>query len=59
MRIMTEKFLDKFKTAVRSFAESLVSNKNIAQDVKEIQKLLIQFKLKGENIVDNYTIQAK
>ena len=59
MRIMTEKSLDKFKTAIRSFTESLVSNKNIAQDVKEIQKLLIQFKLTGENIVDNYTIQAK
>ncbi len=56
MRIMTEELLEEFKATVKSFAKSIASDKNIAKDADEIQKLLIHYKLNGEAIVDAYTI---
>ena len=59
MRIMTEEGLNRFKNAVKSFAESIASNENIAKDAKEVQKLLQQYKLDGKSIINTYTIGAK
>ena len=57
MRIITEAQLERFKQAVRAFAESVASNENIARDAKEVQKLLRQYKLEGKAIISAYTMQ--
>ncbi len=59
MRIMTEQTLEKFKCAVKSFVQNVASDESIAKNAREIQKLLIQYKLDGDSIIEAYTIQAK
>lgn len=59
MRVMTAELLEKFKTAVSSFAKNIASDKEIASDSDELQKLLNHYKLTGEAIVDAYTTGAQ
>lgn len=58
IRVMNEELLEKFKSAVKAFAESVVHN-DVVSSTQEIQKLLMQYKLNGKAIVDTYTISAK
>ena len=57
-RIVTEELLEKFKKTVRSFAQNIANDENIANNVNEIQKLLDHYKLNKEAIIDNYTTKA-
>lgn len=59
MRIMTAELLEEFKTAVRSFAQNIVSDKKVIDDSNELQKLLVHYKLTGEAIIDSYTISTR
>lgn len=59
MRIMTIELLEKFKTAVSSFTKNIASDKRIASDFDELQKLLTHYKLTGEAIIDAYTTRAR
>lgn len=54
MRIMTPKLLDNFCNSVRKFSEAVVK-KDVIADIEEIDKLLKQFNLNGEQIIKNYT----
>lgn len=59
MRVMTEQLLNQFKIAVKSFAEGVVQNDIIVGDIQKIQQLLIQYKLNGKSIIDNYTVPVR
>lgn len=58
MRIMNEEKLEQFKEAIRKFAEGIVSGQGDGS-TKEIQRLLINYKLNGKAIIDKYTIPGK
>lgn len=55
MRVMTAKLLEEFKIAVGSFAKVVASDRKIATDANELQKLLVHYKLNEEDIVKFYT----
>lgn len=59
IRIMTIELLEKFKTAVSSFTKNIASDKRIASDFDELQRLLTYYKLTGEAIIDAYTTRAR
>lgn len=54
MRIMTPSLLDNFSKAVRGFVEGVVQNEKRG-DIKEIEKLLKEFKLNGRKLIEKYT----
>lgn len=54
MRIMTPLLLDSFRTAVKRFAEAIVQN-DVVGRLSEIEKLLNQLNLNGNQIVQAYT----
>lgn len=54
MRIMTPSLLDKFSAAVKKFADAMVQN-DVAGRPHEIEKLLNELKLNGNQIVQTYT----
>ena len=59
IRVMTEELLEKFKSAVRSFAKNITNDKKIAGDPDKLQRLLAHYKLSGEVIIDTYTIKVR
>ena len=53
-RIMCEEGLNKFKTAVRSFIRAIATNNELASP-EAIRAKLITYKLRGSDIVEQYT----
>lgn len=58
MRVMTEHLLEQLKKAVQAFAQGVASDIS-AGNSQKLQKLLVQYKLNGKAIIDNYTVSAK
>lgn len=56
IRIMTPAKLEEFKQQIRLFSTSLFQNENYS-NVDEINKLLVQFNLKSENLFDNFSVK--
>lgn len=56
MRIMTPPLLENFRISVKRFAESIVQS-DVASRTNEVEKLLNQLKLNGNQIIQNYTKQ--
>jgi len=54
IRIMTPTLLSNFSTAVKRFAEAIIQN-DVAGKINEVEKLLNQLKLNGNQIVQTYT----
>ena len=58
IRIMTQKYLSKFKECIDKFTQNIVILNNY-KNVEQTQQLLSQFKLLGNMIVDEFTIGFK
>lgn len=58
MRVITPELLDKMKKQIKDFTVALVQSQD-SQDEERINSLLLLYKLRGRDIVSEYTVEVK